>query len=346
MEHQTMTTLGYFEGSVVAHELGHQWFGDNVTCGTWADIFMNEGLASYTEDIFIDHFRSHALFIDDMVSKQTDVLSVDTGSVFCDDTTSENRIFDSRLSYHKGACMLHMMRYVISNDSMFFHIYQTFQQSFRNSTATINDFKSSAKSIAGSIVNGMSLDTFFSQWAYGQGFPVYSIHWNQTGSDIALRLDQTTPVPVSVPFFTTPIDILLHSAGGDTVIRVMNNMPGQLYHFSWSKTMNSARLDPDHWLLYKLNLVTYDTTITSGVKELLPLPVKIYPNPTNENWTVEGVPANSTLTLTDVAGRVLWTGNNPKISSLIPAENLAKGLYMLTVTNSDGTVATYKLVKL
>jgi len=44
MEHQTMTTIGYFSPTVVAHELSHQWFGDNATCATWSDIMMNEGL--------------------------------------------------------------------------------------------------------------------------------------------------------------------------------------------------------------------------------------------------------------------------------------------------------------
>src|SRR5690606_36725812 len=43
MEHQTMTSQGNFNTSLTAHELGHQWFGDEVACGSWHDIWLNEG---------------------------------------------------------------------------------------------------------------------------------------------------------------------------------------------------------------------------------------------------------------------------------------------------------------
>jgi aminopeptidase N len=49
MEHATMTTLKNFGEHLVAHELGHQWFGDNVTCASWSDIWLNESFATYTE---------------------------------------------------------------------------------------------------------------------------------------------------------------------------------------------------------------------------------------------------------------------------------------------------------
>ena len=344
MEHQTMTTCGYFHGTLVAHELGHQWFGDNVTCSTWADIFMNEGFASYTEDLFIDHFRTHAEMLTDMVSKQTNVKSVDTGTIYVNDTTDENRIFDGRLSYDKGACMLHMLRFVINNDSEFFQVYKTFQQQMKDSTGTILDFKNMAESLLGITVNSINLDTFFNQWAYLEGFPKYAVSWNQAGSDVYVRLVQTTAVPSSVPMFTIPMEVKLHSAAGDTTIRILNNQSSQDYHFTWSNAMLSMAVDPNDWLVYKLHSLIHDPSL--GVPGLSVPSVNIHPNPATTNWLAESLPANSSLTLTDITGRVLWNSNNGTNATVsIPAQNLTTGLYLLRVENSNTGVTTYKLVK-
>ncbi len=342
MENQTMTTIGFFDAWVVAHELSHQWFGDNVTCGTWSDIFVNEGVASYSEDLFREHFRGHANMINDMITKQEDVKSNDSGSIFTPDTTDESRVFDSRISYHKGACMLHMLRFVINNDSTFFQIYKAYQQEFKEGNGTIEGFKNSAKGIMGLYANGSNLDTFFKQWAYGEGFPKYTVKWNKSGNDVYVQLDQTTTVPGSVAFFTTPIEIQLHASTGDTVIRVINDRPGQLYHFTWAKAMNSIVLDPNSWLLFDQVSITHD--IHLAVPGLSVNNISIYPNPAKENWQVNALPENSTLVLTDITGRIMWQTNTQSTKVTVPANGLAAGLYLLHIS-SEGVNETYKVVK-
>ncbi len=347
MEHQTMTTLGFFQSTIVAHELGHQWFGDNATCGTWADIFMNEGFASYTEYLYLDHFNSHTLAINDIRTQQDTVMAKDTGSIYAYDTVSENRIFDSRLSYDKGSCFLHMLRFVISNDSEFFYLFKSYQQEKKNKTGTIGDFKTSAISIFGMTVNGISFDTFFNQWAYQQGFPKYTVSWNQKGSDVYVKLDQKTSAPSSVPWFTLPMEIKLHSATGDTIVRVLNDQPSQIFHFTWSKTMASLVTDPNYWLVYKLNGVQHDTTLSNvSVPLLTENVITILPNPATTSWTVRNLPDNSSLGLKDISGRMLWQGNNEQnVVTMIPADKLPNGCYFLSVTSKITGITTYKLMK-
>ena len=342
MEHQTMTTLGNFGTALIAHELGHQWFGDNVTCGTWADIFINEGFASYSEYLFEDHFWNHTAAIATIRDQQDNVKSDPDGAIFVDDTTNEGRIFDTRLSYDKGACVIHTLRFVINNDNTFFNVLKTHQTLARDSTATINDFKATTTAITGATVNSMNLDTFFAQWTYGEGYPIYTAKWNQIGNDVWVKLDQTTSFPSSIPLFYTPIELKLRSATGDTIVRVFNNQASQVFHFTWGRTMNNMVFDPNYWLIYDLTSNTHDLTL--DVNNIAASPVSIVPNPASTAWTVSNLPANSSAALMDISGRIIWQSATTGKTVTIPAANLATGMYVLQVKSTDGSTS-YKLTK-
>jgi len=126
MEHQTMTSLGFFEFELDAHELGHQWWGDNVTCAAWKDIFINEGWASYTE--YLCHQYLSAISGNTAANKMNTVHNsvmsqVGGSSYFTNaDTMNANVIFSSRLTYDKGSAIVHTLRYVVNNDSVFFQL--------------------------------------------------------------------------------------------------------------------------------------------------------------------------------------------------------------------------------
>jgi aminopeptidase N len=343
MEHQTMSTVGFFEGTLIAHELGHQWFGDNVTCATWADIFVNEGFASYSEYLFIDHFRNHTKALNDIQGRQANVKSQPAGSVFVDDTTNEARIFSSRLSYNKGACVLHTLRFIINNDSIFFLTCKNYQQQMKDSSATIVDYKNVVKGLTGTVVNGIDIDTFFNQWLYLEGYPMYNIVWNQSGDDVYVKLIQTTSDP-SVPVFKIPIELKLTSPTGDTIVRIINDQADQDFHFTWSKSMSGIQADPNYWLIYDLLGVSNDPTL--GVEHLPLAAITIKPNPSASYWQCDGLPANSDLFLTDLSGREIWHAANPTNTTLtIPGSHLAAGVYLLRVSNSGNAVRTIKLIK-
>ena len=346
-EHQTMTTLGSVSVDVgtIAHELGHEWFGDNVTCGTWRDIMMNEGVASYVTYLYYDHFYSSPASALSYISYfQSNVKTYDTGSVYVDDTTSELRILDGRLTYGKGACVLHTLRSVVNNDSDYFHIFRNYQLAHSGGNGTIEDFKNSAETLLGTVVNGINLDTFFNQWFYLQGFPIYTLHWNQVGSDVYIHLIQATSDPASVPLFKVPLDIRLHSLSGDTIIRVLDDQSIQDFHFTWSNTVASTFLDPNYWLIYKLFSNVHDHTL--GVQEETTEAVTLIPNPTNAGWRLTHVPAKSDLKVSDMTGRVLWQGNSGSEQSIaIPGGAMSAGVYMLSINAPGDATITYKLVK-
>jgi aminopeptidase N len=335
MENQTMTTLGFFSTTLTAHELGHQWFGDNVTCGSWKDIWLNEGFASYTEYLYVAHFRGPIDAFNNMLSKHNNVLQDTFGSVYVNDTTSVSRIFDGRLTYDKGASIVHTLRFVFNNDSLFFHALRTYQSQFGDGTALTTDLKNICQQLT-----GKNLDTFFNQWIYGEGHPRYTAKWNQIGNQVYVKLNQTTASP-AVSLFHTPLEIQLVSSTGDTVIRVNNNQQSQIYTFTWNKPMLTMFVDPNDWILDQTTSISKDTSLSTY--DLARSEIKVYPNPALNAWQVTNLKEKSVLQLTDMNGRLIWQGQASYAMS-IPANELTPGFYLLKISNSNSAF-TIKLIK-
>lgn len=343
MEHQTMTTLGRFTSPLVAHELAHQWFGDHVTCGTWKDIWLNEGFATYCEYLYADHFWAPGAGLKYMKNIHSKILPPNDphGTVYVDDTTSEYRIFDSKLTYNKGGSVLHMLRFLANDDNLFFSMLQTYQNAYAFQTATTNNFKQ----LAGTILN-RNLDTFFNQWIYGEGYPVYNAYWNQTGNTVIVDLLQTGAVPNTTPLFATPLELQLHSPQGDTTVRIYNDKHLQRYYFQWNKQMSDLYIDPNDWILNTEGYIMRNITLLS-VNNLIADNVSVFPNPATDKWELAGLPANAKMELHDITGRTVWNGccDNTSGSFTLPAAALQTGIYLLQITDKDGNQGTVKLCR-
>ena len=95
---------------LMAHELAHMWFGDKVTCGSWRDLWLNEGFATYLTALSYRYLKPREEWLNVMRDIRDAVTGVDDGSVFPSDTVQVNRLFSGRLTYNKGAFVLHMLR--------------------------------------------------------------------------------------------------------------------------------------------------------------------------------------------------------------------------------------------
>jgi len=119
MEHQTMSFMVNFSFDLIAHELAHMWFGDAVTCGSWEDLWLNEGWATYANALCYEFLKNRSAFRARLEDMQKYVMSQPGGSVFPTDTQNISRLFDGRLTYNKGALVYHMLRWQLG-DSIFF----------------------------------------------------------------------------------------------------------------------------------------------------------------------------------------------------------------------------------
>ena len=282
MEHQTMTSLYYFEESLIAHEMAHQWFGDMITCQTWPNIWLNEGFATYCEALYFEK-KSGSSGYWSVVNGDIPGARNAVGSIYVRDTMNLGGLFDGQLVYSKGGIVLHMLRHVVG-DSAFFRAMKQYANDprFRFGTATTEGFQSVCEA-----VSGKDLNYFFQEWIYGESCPSYVYEWGylKNGSTWTTRvtLRQTTGT-TNPGFFKMPVDFRFTGAGLDTT--VINDRPNQSFVFTLSKEPTDFQLDPGNWILKKSlsgTLVNIDQIGTSPREFSL---LQNYPNPFNPSTII------------------------------------------------------------
>ena len=334
MEHQTMTTLFSFNFSLVAHELGHQWFGDYVTCATWQDIWINEGFASYTEYIALENLVSAEDAALWMISAHEIARTEPDGSIFIpeQDVNNERRIFSGALSYKKGAAILHMIRYELNNDSLFFSTLRTYLKTFKDSTATGLDFMEVLEA-----TSGQDFSWFFDQWYFGKGYPVFSMTWWQE-KDTLFIVSSQTGSSVETPFFRTHIDFRLRFANGtDTLLRLEHTTNNHSFSIPVAEFVSDVLPDPDNWLLDVITIVK---------RPLLDGAFKIGPNPFTDNILIEFNSSNikRDIIISDMTGKILGRYQTESAVINLPVKKLVRGIYLFTVVENGKSYST-KIVK-
>lgn len=333
MEHQTMTTMGGFGFGLVAHELGHMWFGDNVTCATWSDIWINEGFATYSNCLaeeFIHGWESGQNFIK---SKQNSAMS-SNGSIYIPEDEiypgNEWRIFNGQLSYNKGAAIIHTLRHEIQDDDIFFDVMGTFQTDFTGSTATGEDFKNTAEE-----VTGQDFDLFFDQWYYGQGYPIYNIEWFFDNELMELHITSTqTTTTFATTLFDMLLDITVTLEGNiDTVITVHQTDNINVFSIPFERqVINIPNIDPDNWTMEFLEGISLivDETESPAYFTVGPNPASDYLNVFFLNQTT----GNRSITINDISGRTILSKQDIGTQQRINVSAFSKGVY--TIVANDG----------
>ncbi len=335
MEHQTMTTMGGFGFGIIAHELGHMWFGDNVTCATWSDIWINEGFATYTD--YLAHHYLATPYYDSLWLKirHDQVKQEPGGSVYVppDQLNDIWRIFDSRLSYSKGSLLLHMIRYELQDDSVFYDVLQTWGEDYGDSVGTGMDYKAILENIS-----GMDFTDFFNQWYFGEGYPIYNIVWNQGNGMLNINSTQTASTIVTTLFKMNVPYLVKFDDGTDTTLNLFQSDNFNSYSIPVSKTVTELDVDPKQWILHKLN------SISVGIEETEnPVHFAIGPNPAHDVVNVyfsKRAPSDYKITISDITGRVVLesTRRTINISALSP------GAYLVRVTDGNESM-TKRIIK-
>jgi aminopeptidase N len=259
MEHQTLTSMGdyfvgyddYYNNLIYAHELAHMWYGDEVTCGSWHDIWLNEGFATYFEVLWMVHeYSDYGMtvggafnsFYDDGVAN-----GALKGTVYA---KNDNKPFaDSDAIYTKGGWVLHMLSGVMGQEK-FWQAMKLYRERHSMSNAVTGDFKDVCSEVYGS-----DLTWFFDQWVYTGKRPTYSYSYSQSGSTLTLKIEQTQKHKIAnrsdkKDVYIMPIDITLYfEDGSEETVTVHNDERVQEFAIPVSQKVTSLGFDEGYLIL-------------------------------------------------------------------------------------------------
>ena len=358
MEHQTSTFVVSTDESLMAHELGHQWFGDKITCASWEDIWLNEGFATHLAAFHMET-KYPANAIDNRKNIVANITSLPGGAVKVDDTTNLNRIFSSRLSYNKGSHLLFMLRFIMG-DTVFFRGIRRYQQdpTVAYGVATTADLKRNLEQ-----ESGLDLTYFFNQWYTGEGYPSYNVKWNIIDTNkVGIQLLQTTSHP-SVSFFKLPVALKFKNATQEATVVVDNNFSGEKFYRNVGFRADTVFVDPDCWLITKNNtaqkladsvtvIITPPPPPPPPPPPALPIAINtgagiadIFPNPVTDPFTIylhDFFDVNALIKIYNKSGQQVYSNKviltNGAVYIKVPVSKWARGLYIVKISSAGKTI--------
>lgn len=327
MEHSTMSFMGKFTFNLVVHELGHQWFGDKVTCATWHDIWLNEGFAEYCVGLKTANDFGESAFESWKAGRIDFVTSQNWGSVYNPDDTNNSRIFDSRLTYVKSSMVIHLMRFIINDDELFFSAIRNYlnNPNFAWSFADTQDFKASLENST-----NRNWDDFFNDWIYGEGHPIFDVVISKipNSNEVTVYFQQTGSHS-SVPYFHTPFEIEFRGQGGQKTTRrfELNAQQQTFLVDDLTFNVNSFDLNPGEDVICKINSWALNTTENDISPE-----IQIFPNPVENRLNINSNRLIEEFSIFDLNGKLLYrkpVGN--KTEAEINISNLTVGTYLIQI---------------
>ncbi len=280
MEHQTCVThlLALVDSTntyddILSHELTHMWYGDCATYGTWQDVWLSEGFATYGEAIWREAKDGVAAYHSYATSQ---IMNRVINSGETDGVYAPSNLWGV-ISYEKGASVLHMLRGVLDDDDLFFQAMRDYLFAHFYGNAVSTDFVNSVSATVGE-----DMSWFFDPWLYGDEHPLYEYGWSfdpigggQFRVDVIIRQKQAMGT-----IFDLPVDFRILAPGGPYDFSARIDLEEETVSFVVPAQPTGLVIDPNDWILDEQQLAPTSADYTADVAALQSLALEIpRPNP-------------------------------------------------------------------
>jgi aminopeptidase N len=256
---------------LIAHELGHQWFGDLITCNSWEHIWLNEGFATYLEALWFEQRDGEEGYVRDIQENYDRVLASDTG-ISPQTVGMASKVYEHPWEtfrrganpYPKGASILHMLRRKLG-DEVFFGAMREYveQQKLR----TVQTFQLRQAFEARS---GRQLEQFFQQWCMRPGTPRINVSWtyDPTRSKLRFSLEQTQTIDADNPAFEFTLPIFIkNSAGPDVLVEPFLFSRSDTFEVDLEGPPRFVSVDPHQHVLAKYAVTQDPAMWLAGLRD-------------------------------------------------------------------------------
>jgi len=236
MEHQTLvaygalfTDNGYGFDDLLLHEVAHEWWGNKITAADWADFWIHEGFATYAEAVYVNDTLGEDRYLDYMADLRTRISNERPLVAGTDLTSAEAYTGDI---YHKGAWVLHTLRWLVGDDVFFEGIYRFANDpKYAYGLVSSHDF-----AVLVDEISGLDLEWFWSRYLLRADLPTWKVERHPEGDRERVEITWGDPT------FNLPLEVAV--AGEARRVEMTNGRA------SFVVPMDAAvEVDPDGWVL-------------------------------------------------------------------------------------------------
>lgn len=254
--HDERADADYPSTELVSHELGQHWFGDFVQGRDWANIWLNEGFATWLSALYTQHHAGNDAYrleiYDDQETEQLEGRADYLRPIVDQHYTDPMQMFDAT-THEKGAAVLDMLRYVVDGPAAMSHpasqdelLFQALQQYLLVHHAQDADTADLIAAIRAT--TGQELDWFFREWVFLAGHPKYRVeaHYDSAAKIERVTVAQTQTVDEATPLFDMPVELAFFGKNGERkVMQVQDNAQKQDFDIPLDFEPEWVDFDPD-----------------------------------------------------------------------------------------------------